>query len=112
MNRSILTQNLELVNCYFIKAIQSYEGVVVDDNGKETSVIEIRAALTEKDEVTLGLYLSDTEAAAVMEELAVWHKERNDYRLLYRMPQIGQGADRRSNREQNTQIQRLKQKQD
>ena len=102
----ILTQDMAILNLSKFKTINVLGGVIEDeDTNAEVDALEFVAVLddSESTEIVLGIYLSEEQAVSVLEELTAWLGEKNDYKRLFRMPQIyeldGEPAENEKERE-------------
>lgn len=84
---TIKTQDGILVNYDHVITIAVYGGILTFDGKTEKDGFEIAAGLADGSEVTLANYLSEDSTFDAMEKLEKWLSEKNDYRLIMRMPE-------------------------
>lgn len=88
----IVTQGISILNLSKVQSIGLLGGVLEnEDTAEAMEVIEIAAVMEFGDEdepIPLGYYITEEKALSVMEELIAWLSEKNEYKRVFRMPDI------------------------
>lgn len=83
---TIFTQDEVLVNYDHVTKIQTYGDVYSDDEIEDIDVAVIKAHLDTGKKVVLGFYADVDQYDEVLKDLVQWLNEKNDYKLVFRMP--------------------------
>ena len=83
---TIFTQDEVFVNYDNITKIQCYGDVIEDEEIGSVDVAVFKASLVGGKKVVLGYYAEVEQFDEVMKDLTQWLNEKNDYKLVFKMP--------------------------